>query len=197
MRVDKATPVRSHGGTERMRRRGTVLIVAASIALVVLAGVVAGVASASGGADEGAPIFLDKIPPGYRDWRLISVAQEEGDLHDIRAILGNDIAIKAYREGTSPFPEGAIIAATHWKHVPSEENNKIFGRAQSFVAGAPTSVQFMVKDTHKYATTGGWGFGHFIGRDEKQPGGKELMQNCFPCHNKIKARDLVFTRFAP
>jgi hypothetical protein len=170
-----------------MRRHGMVLIVVASVAVVVLAGVVAGIAPASGHAEEeGAPVFLDKIPPGYRDWRLISVAQEEGNLHDIRAILGNDVAIKAYREGKLPFPEGAIIAATHWRHVPSEENNRIFGRAQSFVAGAPTSVQFMVKDSHKYAATGGWGFGHFNGRDEKQPGGKALNSYSPGCRTPVK-----------
>lgn len=50
-----------------------------------------------------APIFGIKIPAGYRDWMLVSVAHEEGNLNDIRAILGNDIAIKAYREGTFPF----------------------------------------------------------------------------------------------
>ncbi len=45
------------------------------------------------------PLFGITIPLGYRDWRLISVAHEEGSLNDLRAILGNDVAIKAYREG--------------------------------------------------------------------------------------------------
>ena len=85
--------------------------------------------------EKAAPIFVKKVPPGYRDWRLISVAHEEGDLNDIRAILGNDIAIKAYREGKLPFPDGTIIARLAWSYDPSEENNKVFGRAQSFVAG--------------------------------------------------------------
>src|SRR6266851_154285 len=106
---------------------------------------------------ESSPIFVTEIPPGYRDWRLISVAHEEGNLNDIRAILGNDIAIKAYREGQLPFPEGTIISRLARSYVPSEENNKIFGRAQSFVAGPPTNgVQFMVKDSKKYDATGGW-----------------------------------------
>ena len=51
-----------------------------------------------------------KTPVGCRDWRLISVAHEEAPLNDIRAILGNDIAVKAYRGGKVPFPDGAIIA---------------------------------------------------------------------------------------
>jgi hypothetical protein len=52
----------------------------------------------------------------------------------------------------------------------------------------------MVKDSKKYATTGGWGFAHF--KDGK-PGDEAFMNTCFPCHNQAKARDLVFTRFAP
>jgi len=143
------------------------------------------------------PLFVDKIPAGYRDWKLISVAHEEGTLNSLGAILGNDVAIKAYREGKFPYPDGTIIAALHWRHAPSEENNKIFGRRQSFVAGPPTNVQFMVKDSKKYAATGGWGFGHFNGRDGKKLGDAALLKTCFPCHQKAKDRDLVFTRYAP
>jgi hypothetical protein len=65
------------------------------------------------------------------------VAHEEGDLHSFAAVLGNDVAIKAYREGKLLFPDGTIIAALHYRHVPSEENNKAFGRDQSFVAAPP------------------------------------------------------------
>lgn len=88
-----------------------------------------------------------QLPPGYRDWRLISVAHEEGNLNDLRAILGNDPAISAYRAGTLPFPDGTIIARLAWTHTPSEENNKVFGRAQSFIAGSATNIQLMVKDS--------------------------------------------------
>jgi len=63
------------------------------------------------------------------------VAHEEGNLNDLRAILGNDVAIKTYREGKLPFPDGTIIARLAWNYVPSEENNKVFGRSQSFVPG--------------------------------------------------------------
>lgn len=98
---------------------------------------------------DAVPIFGIKIYPGYRDWRLVSVAHEEGKLNDIRAILGNDAAIRAYREGKLPFPDGTVIARIAWSYVPSDENNKVFGRAQSFVAGAAPDwyLQFMVKDS--------------------------------------------------
>ena len=145
--------------------------------------------------DEATPIFGIKMPAGYRDWRLISVAHEEGDLNDLRAILGNDIAIKAYREGVLPFPDGTIIAPIAWSYVPSEENNKVFGRAQSFVAGAPKEgVQFMVKDSRKYASTGGWGFAQF---EDGKPAGEAVHKTCFPCHEPAKGHDFVFTRYAP
>lgn len=146
-------------------------------------------------AQDAAPIFVTKIPPGYRDWRLISVAREEGNLNDIRAILGNDTAIKAYREGKLPFPDGTIIARLAWSHDASEENNKVFGRPQSFVAGLPKNgIQFMIKDSKKYASTGGWGYGHF---DDGKLANEKLLNTCFACHTAVKDRDFVFTRYSP
>jgi len=115
----------------------------------------------------------------------------------LRAQFGNDIAFNAFRDGTLPFPDGAIIAAVHWNRVSSEGNNKalasMFPGAQSFVAGSPVNVQFMVKDSKKYAATGGWGFADF--KDGK-PGDKALHEACFPCHVPAKDRDYVFTHYA-
>ena len=166
------------------------------VAVATMAGGVAFTATASRPADgEAAPIFVTEIPLGYRDWKLISVAREEGSLNDIRAILGNDIAIKAYREGKLPFPDGAIIARLAWSFDASEENNKLFGLNQSFVAGLPKNgVQFMVKDSKKYAATGGWGFAHF---NDGKSADEKVLNTCFACHAGIKERDLVFTRYAP
>lgn len=129
-------------------------------------------------AQEVAPIFVTQIPAGYREWRFISVAHEEGNLNSFASILGNDTAISAYREGKLPFPDGAIIAALHYRFVPSAENNKAFGRDQSFVAGAPTNVQFVVKDSKKYAATGGWGFGHF--NNDGNTSGRRVHENLLP-----------------
>jgi len=172
--------------------------IALLVAVAAVGGVIASTAPASGRADEkAAPIFGIKIPPGYRDWRLISVAHEEGNLNDLRAILGNDTAIKAYREQKSSFPDGTIIARIAWRYVPSEENNKVFGRAQSFVPGDPPDwyLQFMVKDSKKYASTGGWGFAQF--NKDGVPADEAKHKTCFPCHEPVKARDFVFTRYAP
>ena len=171
------------------------------VAVATLAGVVAFTAPASGHADEEAsPIYGVKIPAGYRDWKLIAVDHllVADRVDQLRAQLGNDTAIKAFKEGKVPFPDGSIIAAIHWTRVPSEDNNKVlagpFPGALSFVVGSPVNVQFMVKDSKKYAATGGWGFADF--KDGK-PGDKALHETCFACHTPAKDRDYVFTRYAP
>lgn len=163
------------------------------IAFLAVATVMASVAGRAEG--QGSPVFVTDIPEGYRDWRLISVAREEGDLDDIRAVLGNDVAIDTYREGRLPFPDNAIIARLAWSYDASEENNRAFGRDQSFVAGHPRNgVQFMVRDSRKYASTGGWGYGHF---DDGKAADVTVLNTCFGCHLAVKERDFVFTRYAP
>ena len=170
-------------------------IVILLVIVSAIGGVVSAMAPASGQADKKVSVFVTKMPAGYRNWKLISVAHEEGNLNSIGAILGNDVAINAYRENKIPFPDGAIIAALHYKHDSSEENNRVFGRSQSFVAGPPTNVQFMVKDSKKYAATGGWGFGHF--NKDGTVGDEAFMKTCYPCHAREKTNDVVFTRYAP
>src|SRR5262249_31538335 len=117
----------------RMKRFAFLLVAGAILARVAAS---TGTTSPRATAHDAAPIFVTKIPPGYRDWKVVSVAHEAGDLNDIRVVLGNDIAIKAYRGGKLPFPEGAIVGRIAWSYVLSEENNKSFGREQSFVAGS-------------------------------------------------------------
>jgi Cytochrome P460 len=177
------------GGTSMKR------ITFLSVAAAIVASLLAFTPHVSGHTDEKAsPNYEIKIPNGYRDWKLISVAHEAGDLNDIRAILGNDVAIKAYPEQKFPFPDGTIIGRLAWKYVPSEENNKAFGREQSFVAGSPTNVQFMVKDSKRYSATGGWGFAQFT---NGKPLNEAEPKACFSCHEPAKARDFIFAHYAP
>jgi len=90
-------------------RRITFLLVA----LATLGGVIAFRAPASGQTDSGAAASYGfKIPPGYRNWRLISVAHEEGSLNSFAAVLGNDIAIKAYRDGSHSRTEQSLPLCT-------------------------------------------------------------------------------------
>lgn len=163
------------------------------VALIGAATYLAPAFGESGG--EAAPIFGIKMPDGYRDWRLISVAHEEGKLNDLRAVLGNDIAIDTYRTNKRPFPDGTIIARLAWDYEPLLESKAAFGQAQSYVAVHPKNgVQFMVKDSKKYAATGGWGFAHF---NDGKPADEKVHNTCFACHQAAKSPDFVFTRYAP
>jgi hypothetical protein len=179
------------------------------LALATLTGTVVFMASAFGqSADEAAPIYGVKLPSGYRDWTLISVASVGAPVNDLRAKLGNEVAIKAYRAGALPFPDGTIIARLAWHQTTSEENNRAIGPvaekqlgsegahkllSQSFVAGSALNVQFMVKDSHKYASTGGWGFAQF---NDGKPADEAVHRTCFSCHAPAKDRDFVFTRYS-
>jgi hypothetical protein len=161
-------------------------------------------------ARDASPIYGITIPAGYRDWRVISLASVGAPVNDLRVKLGNDAAIDAYRSGTRPFPDGTIIARLAYKQAASEENNKVFRAAAeqrgvpaeqiekllaaSFVAGAPTNVQFMVKDSKRYASSGGWGFAQFT---NGKPDSEAVQKTCFQCHLPAKDVDFVFTQYAP
>lgn len=176
-------PARGIAASRRRRPRRAVLAVAAScaFALVPLA--------ASTAENDASPIFGVTIPPGYRQWEMIAPSQETGGFDELRGILGNDIAVKAYRDGTLPFPDGAVFAKLAWKREPSRE----FPGA--FVPGRATTVQIMVKDSQRYASTGGWGFGRFV---SGVPVDRAQHETCFACHQaNVRDHDIVFTRFAP
>jgi hypothetical protein len=184
-------------------------IVFALVGVGVLACAVATTGPASGQSDgEAAPIYGIKLPQGYRDWHLIAVkrltgkqlTRAGGNLHQLRAQLGNDVAIKAFRDGTLPFPDGAVIAALHWDEDSSDSDNQALAAGfpglglESSFAGSAVNVQVMVKDSKKYAASGGWGFADFT---NGKPGSEALHEKCFPCHQPAKDRDYVFTHYAP
>ena len=173
----------------------TVVAVAALAAIVPFAVTIVGAVgptmaqAADATLEDASPIYGVTIPNGYRQWPLIAPAQEADPLNELRAVLGNSVAIDAYRHGTLPFPDGTILAKLAWKHVPSPE----FEPAS--IPGAATTVQIMVKDSKKYAATGGWGFGRFI---NGKPVDEAQHKTCFACHEaNVKGHDLVFTRYAP
>jgi Cytochrome P460 len=180
----------------------------ALMACTALTGAMAFSASGQTGG-QAAPIYGVTLPAGYRDWPLISIASVGAPVSDMRAKLANDVAMKAYRAGTLPFPDGTIIARLAWKQTTSEENNRAIGPvaekqlgpegaqkllSQSFIAGPPINVQIMLKDSKKYASTGGWGFAQFT---DGKPDGEAVHKTCFVCHAPAKDRDFVFTRYAP
>lgn len=127
---------------------------------------------------------------GYRNWQVISPSYRPDKGH-IRVILGNETAIRAFREGRRPFPDGTIFAKVAWK----AEKHPRFPVAM--VPGAFAQVEFMVKDSGKYGKTGGWGFARFVG-EKYEPYGKDpgFVQECFGCHTPMADNDFVFTNWA-
>ena len=160
----------------------TIILVAAAVVSVVLP------SGRAPGEHALSPIFGVEIPPDYSHWELVGVAHETG-LDELRGIVGNTAAIEAYRAGTLPFPDGSILVKRAWKHAQSTEFKA------AFVPGPATTVQVMVKDSKRYSSTGGWGFGRFI---NGQPVDEAQHQTCFGCHaSGVKGHDFVFTRLAP
>jgi hypothetical protein len=166
------------------------------VALVLGVSSISAVVAARLSDDQGSPIYGVKLPDRYRDWRVITVAHEAGKNNDIRAVVGNDIAVKAFREGTRPFPDGTVIARLAWQYESSPRNDAVFPAPQSFVTGSPTNVQVSVKDAKRYAASGGWGYGQFEnGRVNKN---STLVQSCFACHSKLDGKDdFVFSHYSP
>ena len=164
---------------------GLPALAAVALALALASGASADPAPAA----DASPIYGVRMPEGYRNWQLVAPAQEAAPLNELRAVLGNDIAMRAYRAGKLPFPDGSVLAKLAWKHVQSPE----FEPAS--IPGAATTVQFMVKDSKKYAATGGWGFARFI---DGKPADEAQHQTCYACHQaRVKNHDMVFTRYAP
>jgi hypothetical protein len=113
-------------------------------AAITMACFVVSFSPASGhAAGEAAPIYVTQIPPGYRDWKVIAVAHEEGNLNSLGAILGNDTAIKAYRDRKLPFPDGSYRRF-------ALSSCPVGGKQQSFRARAIVRS----RDTHEHTVYG-------------------------------------------
>lgn len=154
-----------------------------------LAAVTVTLADGAPPARPASPIYGVTIPDGYRQWELIAPSLEADPLDELRAILGNRTAIDAYRKGALPFPDGTILVKLAWKQKQSPDFDS------ATIPGNATTVQVMVKDSRKYAATGGWGFGRFI---DGQPADEAQHETCFACHEAlVKDRDYVFTKYAP
>lgn len=164
-----------------------IVILAAGTPLAILAGSLAWAARGPAPEAAASPIYGVSVPDGYRSWQLVGVAQETGALDELRAVVANGTAIAAYKAGTLPFPDGTVLVKLAWKREPSKEF------APAFVSGQPTTVQVMVKDSRRYAATGGWGFGRFI---DGKPADEAQHQTCFACHEaNVRDHDFVFTRY--
>lgn len=157
-----------------------------SVVLAAALGLGVAAADAAGPVDP-APNGIT-LPTGYKDWRVIATSHRT-DNKTLRVILGNDIAVNAARNGqTKPWPDGSVLAKLVWK----ETTHAAWPTA--IVPEAFVHAEFMVKDSKKYAATGGWGFARWLGMDQK-PYGRDatFVQECFACHTPVKGNDWVFT----
>lgn len=148
------------------------------------------VALGAGAADTRPTANGIELPKGYEDWRVIAVS-DRSDNKTLRAIVGNDVAVSAARAGkTSPWPEGAVIGKIVWKR----SQDPLWPSAT--VPGEIVHVEFMLKDTARFAGTGNWGYARWRGM-RLEPHGKDAAgaaQECFACHGAAKGQDFVFTR---
>ena len=138
-----------------MKREHIVAIVVL-VSIAVAIGCVAEDMARADGTRQVSPIYGVKLPDGYRAWQLVAPALEDDPLNELRAVVGNTAAIEAYESGALPFPDGAVLVKLAWQRVQSPEF------ASATIPGAATTVQVMVKDSKRYAASGGWGFGRFI-----------------------------------
>lgn len=123
----------------------------------------------------------------FRDWKAVTTT-ERFDNGTMRLILGNDITLKAIREGhTRPFPNGAIFAKVAWDQLPDS--------AGVIHTGAYKQVEFMIRDSEKYGSTQGWGWARWVGGLDLKPYGKDASytSECINCHKPMTFNDQVFT----
>lgn len=167
-----------------------------TVYIITLLGIATALAAAladtvNAGAEPGpaAPVYGVQLPAGYRDWPLIAPAQEAAPLDELRVVVGNATALHAYRNQIRPFPDGSVLVKRAWKHEQSADF------ASASVPGAATTVQVMVKDSRRYASSGGWGYGRFV---DGRPVDEAQHRSCHACHAaRVKDRDYVFTHYAP
>ena len=182
-----------------MKAKSMVTIAIISVALAVLGG------RAISAQDK----YTVKVPGGlafsefrgYEDWRVISISQSEKGI--VAVIVGNSLMIDAYRAGVpgngKPFPDGAKMAKIHWNPKKSETF------PGPTVPGTLHDVDFMLKDSKRFADNGGWGYAVFNydtasdtftpGTLADQPPQGNDAKCGFACHTKVKTRDYVFTDY--
>lgn len=138
---------------------------------------------------------------GYQDWQTVAVSQTESAM---AVILANPVMIEAYRSGVpgngKPFPDGSKIAKIHWKPTQSKESP-----SPATVPGELQNVDFIEKDSKRFADSGGWGYAAFnydAARDAFTPTTaadtppQENDAKCgFTCHTIVQAKDYIFTAY--
>jgi hypothetical protein len=124
--------------------------------------------------------------PNFENWTPISTT-DRGDNHTFRFILGNDVAVKAAKSGqTSPWPDGTRFAKIAWQQEGGYDG--------LIHPGQFVQVELMLKDSHRYKDTEGWGWGRWRGLDLKPYGvNARFVNECTGCHQPMGGNDYVYT----
>jgi hypothetical protein len=177
--------------------------------VLISAGVVVSLAIAAGAAISAQDRYTVKVPGGlafsdfrgYETWPVISISENGGKL---AVIVGNPAMIDAYKAGIpgngKPFPDGAKMAKVHW--IPKKNET---APGQPTVPGAQHDVDFMVKDSKRFADSGGWGYAEFEydaasqtfrpgDTSDNPPQGHDAKCGA-ACHTVAKDHDYVFTEY--
>jgi cytochrome P460 len=187
-------------GDKAMKRKSTWISTGISLALAVLA---------TGAAISAQDKYTVKVPnglafsefKGYEGWQTIAVSHNGGLL---AVILGNPAMIDAYKAGIpgngKPFPDGAKMAKIHW----NPKKNETYP-GQPLVPNTLHDIDFMVKDSKRFADSGGWGYAEFEydsptdsfrpGTTADQPPQGNDAKCGFACHTVVKKQDYVFTEY--
>jgi Cytochrome P460 len=134
-----------------------------------------------------------KLPTGYRTWFHVNTMvidkasplfEALGGMHNVYA---NARAADALKKGGS-YPNGSQFVTDLHDFTITEG---------SYVEGARKGVATMLKDSKKYASTGGWGFQFWAEGDAKKPQVTDAAKQCFACHEPKKAQDYVYSTYIP
>ncbi len=129
-------------------------------------------------------------PEGYRNWAhvkstLVSPAHARfATMGGFQHIYANAQAMAGYR--TRVFPEGSVIVFD-WLEMKD--------KAGAFEEGARRQIDVMVKDSVRFAASGGWGFQRFVKDSKTELAAAPTPQQCFACHMQLKKDGLVLSMY--
>jgi hypothetical protein len=134
---------------------------------------------------------------GYEQWQDVAVSATDTG---IKAILGNPVMIKAYKDGIpgngKPFPDGSVVVKIQWYKAPNP--------VSPYSVEVPSmlkSVAFIEKDAKRFPDTSGWGYAEFdydVAAHAFKPYGSDRsfgQKVCYQCHTRVKDRDYIFTNY--
>ncbi len=143
-------------------------------------------------ADEGTP-----YPEGYRHWTHLHASMvpatfpafakkpcEKPCMAGIFHFYANDKAMVGLR--TNTYPDGAIIAEEMLEWLQTSDGAK---------EGQRRVIGVMVKDSQRYSSTDGWGYGNFDDGSRVDKLNAKSRAACHQCHISRKDQGYVFTEY--